>query len=219
MAHYWTDFREYAAAAGLPADWSEQWNTGATWSIEAGNWLRQTHSSVNSRQASQWDDVPDTADVEILAKLRSSASANSGTYAGVAARIAGSAGAEDGMYCRLSVSSTGQRRISYGSYTGGTANSSNYPASGDVWNTNTWYWLRFRVNGTDVKYKLWEDGTAEPASWTQEATRSTPTAAGGAGVHCWTPNSNNDWAWFSVATGGDTALSPEDVMGDFFFDF
>lgn len=219
MAYYWTDFSEYEVATGLPADWSEQWSTGSTWSIQSGKFLRHTHTTVDERQATQWDDITDVADVEILAKLRTSGTANSGSYAGVAARIAGAAGTESAMFCRLNVYSTGQKQISFGSYASGTVTTTRWPVAGDVWSANTWYWMRFRVSGTSLQVKVWADGTPEPSSWTTSDTRASPSAAGGVGVHCFTPNANNDWAWFSVATGGDTAPGPDDVMEGLLFNF
>lgn len=47
---------------------------------------------------------------------------------------------------------------------------------------NTEYWIRARVQGTNLYARVWQDGTTEPTSWTATATNSTITAAGNFGV-------------------------------------
>jgi prepilin-type N-terminal cleavage/methylation domain-containing protein len=37
---------------------------------------------------------------------------------------------------------------------------------------NIWYWLKVDVQGSTIKAKFWQDGTAEPASWTLQHTDS-----------------------------------------------
>ena len=42
----------------------------------------------------------------------------------------------------------------------------------------TFYWLRFRVVGSTLYAKAWQDGSAEPAAWTATATDTAITSAG-----------------------------------------
>jgi hypothetical protein len=44
--------------------------------------------------------------------------------------------------------------------------------------TTTKQWVRFRVEGSTLKAKVWTDGAAEPAAWEVSASDSTVTAAG-----------------------------------------
>jgi hypothetical protein len=51
-------------------------------------------------------------------------------------------------------------------------------------------WIRMEaqgVNPTVLRWKLWQDGSAEPAAWTDSGTDSTPAlqVAGGVGVNCY----------------------------------
>jgi len=48
--------------------------------------------------------------------------------------------------------------------------------------SNTWYWVRCGVVGSDLKLKIWADGAAEPSAWTWEGTDSTYAGAGRCGI-------------------------------------
>jgi hypothetical protein len=39
-------------------------------------------------------------------------------------------------------------------------------------------WVRLRVSGSTIQYKLWPDGQAEPSSWRVSVTDTSVTAAG-----------------------------------------
>lgn len=221
MAHYWTDFKQHEPASGLPAGWTDTWVSAGTWSIATGKILQYVASTTANRVFAAWDAVSSVADVEILALVKVDYGSPSTTvnYAYLVARGGGSGGSEDGYFLRFRFSTT-QRDIVLGRYVGGTSTQiATYPVAGDLWDDNTWYRVRFRVNGTAIQVKVWADGTAEPGSWQIDTTDSGISAAGAVGVGNLNQSVTDQWAWFSVATGGDTALSPEDVMGDFFFNF
>lgn len=48
---------------------------------------------------------------------------------------------------------------------------------------STFYWIRFRAQGTTIEGKIWQDGNSEPGSWTVSTTDSTYTSAGGFGLY------------------------------------
>jgi hypothetical protein len=48
--------------------------------------------------------------------------------------------------------------------------------------TGTFYWCRFKVDGTQLYFKAWQDATAEPAAWSLSGTDSSITGAGGFGI-------------------------------------
>jgi len=56
---------------------------------------------------------------------------------------------------------------------------------------NTLYWLRFRCQGTNLKAKIWADGSSEPGSWTLTTTDSALTSAAGFGF-VWNNPSSSD---------------------------
>ena len=39
-------------------------------------------------------------------------------------------------------------------------------------------WLRLRVSGSTIQFKVWTDGTTEPAAWASTSTDTSVTAAG-----------------------------------------
>lgn len=45
-------------------------------------------------------------------------------------------------------------------------------------NINTFYWYRFRIVGTGLFGKVWQDGSVEPSSWTLQATDSSIASGG-----------------------------------------
>lgn len=47
---------------------------------------------------------------------------------------------------------------------------------------NTFYWLRFRVDGSNLFAKFWADGSPEPGNWTSTASDTALTAAGRFGM-------------------------------------
>lgn len=54
-------------------------------------------------------------------------------------------------------------------------------------NGSTWYWLRFRVQGSNLYAKVWADGSGEPNAWTIVASDTALSAAGNVGF------------WYSLA--------------------
>jgi hypothetical protein len=69
--------------------------------------------------------------------------------------------------------------------------------------------MRFRVNGTALKLRVWQLGEVEPSAWTVEVTDAAVAGTGraGGGVFMTTvvANKNLVFPYLSMATGGDTA--------------
>ena len=75
---------------------------------------------------------------------------------------------------------------------------------------NTWYWSRFRINGSSISLKRWLDGNPEPESYHLTVTDSDVPAAGWAGlVVSGAVSGVGDFYvdTFGVGTGGDPAPS------------
>jgi hypothetical protein len=79
-------------------------------------------------------------------------------------------------------------------------------SAGFVNNPGVWYWMRFRVEGTTLRVRVWADGTTEPTTWNVTATNSS-IAAGAIGLYTYEPNTV-DYSFFSIATSGFTAPKP-----------
>ena len=76
-------------------------------------------------------------------------------------------------------------------------------AASFVNNPGQWYWMRFRVEGTILKVRVWANGSTEPTTWTYTGA-NTSIAAGGVGVYSYEPNTV-DYDYFGVATSGAAA--------------
>ena len=77
---------------------------------------------------------------------------------------------------------------------------------------NTWYWLRVNWEGQNIKYKVWNDGSLEPSTWSREITSSkTPGAIGQtAGLYTW--NSGTvEYGWLSYENYGETVMGPAPI--------
>lgn len=46
------------------------------------------------------------------------------------------------------------------------------------YSTSNFYWLRFNLVGTNLKLKIWQDGTGEPGSWTVTTTDASLSSGG-----------------------------------------
>lgn len=69
--------------------------------------------------------------------------------------------------------------------------------------TSEWHWIRYRINGTDHKLKVWSDLITEPTAWDIELTDSSKTTAGVVGLFSFGGDGFVDAV--GVGTGGDTA--------------
>lgn len=70
------------------------------------------------------------------------------------------------------------------------------------------FWIRFRVNGSDLSAKIWEKGASEPDSWHVETTDSNE-SSGLTGLGSW--GDKGDYDVVGVGTGGDTAPTDSSV--------
>lgn len=202
MAQYFTDFSEYTTNQE-PNDWTQiqgpndftvQEVTGA----EGGKVLDIT---TTARNIIQWDAIPDTQDIEVVAKYRTSAQPDEEGPLVVARLddvdnwVAGSTGfvpfAPAGDSLQLAVNS------------GGSVVVDHVPFSASA---NTWYWIRLQVTGTDdKKLKIWEDGTAEPAWMIESAFGAPETGGAGLGGDLFADGNDYEFDVFGVGTDGDPA--------------
>lgn len=208
MANYSTTFTSAGVASGLPSGWTSRWASGATWStIDAGSGdiaLRRTHtSSINS--AASFDEVNSDANrdnVEVLVKVRTSSVTAGTTMCGVFARASGSSGSETGYLGTIRGDEIRISKYVSGTFTALVATTTLTLLA------NTWYWLRFRCNGSGANAQLlrvWKDGDSEPGTWDLNSADSSITAAGWAGVYALTLTNTYDWSEVGIGTNGDTA--------------
>lgn len=128
------------------------------------------NSSITSGdRALSWDEISDaTADVEIVGRLVQSGT-DTFTRMRLVLRGSGTEGTRTGYFAEWSgftSSSLQLGRLVNGSFTSLALSTADYPhASARVW-------IRFRVNGQDLKVKFWRDHEEEPEGWTFEETDS-----------------------------------------------
>lgn len=203
MAQYSTKFLEYSLNS-QPSDWTKRWNTNSSFPVVSAVGtiaLRSTHSGSDDAVLS-WNAVPSKANVEILAKIRTTAFDwyQNGLYV----RGAGSAGSKTGYYFQMFENGSGGGGLVIEKWVGGSWSS----IAGVLysWSPNTWYWARFRVSGSNLYAKIWPHGSPEPGSWTMTASDGSIGGAGWVGVGAYEPNGTKYFDEVAVATDGDTAV-------------
>jgi hypothetical protein len=206
MSTYNDDFSTDTAGAA-PSGWTARWTTtNSTWTVQTdssaigGKRMRHTAMST-ARRLLSWDAIDadvNRADTEIVARLR--ASQKSDYQNRLYLRCAGAAGTETGYFAGIHASN-GLVLFCYLNGTSTQLATSPYP-----WQANTWYWIRFRVQGTSIKSKIWGDNELEPAAWTLEMTDSSISAAGWTGVGAYELSGNRDFDYVAVGTGGEAPV-------------
>jgi hypothetical protein len=167
-------------------------------------------ATSNVRSFLSWDVPGAHADVEILARVATDAPP--ANRIGLLARGSGSAGAETGWVLQRARDDESFEMVLYdaGAFT-------ILQASGAAEFVNTdarWVWMRFRVQGTTARGRIWADGVQdEPPDWQIEATDSTLSAPGRIGLFGFDANTHLVCDHLSVGVGGAAAPSPGDPVG------
>jgi len=172
--------------------------------------LRRTNTT-GQRCAISWDVPGASADAEILARvvLNRIGSGTAQPRIGVYARGAGSAGSETGIAFFLG--RTGKEN-SLVQHDGGTASDIVGDSTADRVFFRR-YWLRLRVNGSDVLARIWSEGDTEPSAWAHEET-TTVTGSGWVGLFIFDGNTSNMTCdYFAAGMDGATAPGPADTPG------
>ncbi len=198
MTVKFTDFSEYATGV-RPADWSVTGGSHDAWTVEdaigvtGGKVLH--HTTGVARAILGWDLANDgETDFEVVARMKVAAH-GSAAESGITVR-------DDGVgNLQFMTMSDRDNQIR------GIWGSTSIGAQGGLTiDADTYYWVRFRVNGQDWKGKFWPGAaSAEPAPWTWEASSASPEQTVGlAGVIVdWFKGMDVDV--FGFATGGASA--------------
>ena len=199
---FFTDFSEYTTDTA-PSDWTSRWKAPTSFTVVAdaaatgGKVLRIVQTTMQ-RAFLSWDAVPPAADVEIVARFRTSVAPTDATEAQmhVLKVRAGGAAASESSY-----NGNVAKRILITKYVAGSA--APLAAGGDV-NVlaNAWWWIRLRANGSSVYGRLWRDGSAEPSTWFSKTDSSL--SSGLVGVGMWAAFTV-DFDVIGVHTNGGTA--------------
>lgn len=209
MAVFSIDFSGETTGAA-PANFTERWTaTGETWAVrekagELGGKGLEHVRTTTARRLFSWDTPGTTADGELLVRWRST-NATSGDQFWITIRGAGAAGAEEGYVFR----NTSSTSIQISKVVAGTLSTVGSALSIPSLSNNQWFWIRFRVNGSDLKAKIWiGDHEQEPSAWTIERTDTGIVAAGWLGVGNAATTGTRDYDDIAAGTAGDTAAFP-----------
>lgn len=166
--------------------------------------LRADHSGAGKKLIT-WDELDNTDDIEVLAKMR--ASVDGGTsdmgLGSIILRGAGAVGSENAFTFVMLTSGCTIRRYSNGTDAQLQWGDGN-PASVAV---NQWFWMRAQAIGSALKLRGWLDGNAEPGVWHAETT-SALHASGFAGVGQGAGSGTFDCGFFSYGLNGAAAPDP-----------
>ena len=192
------NFGKYTSGQ-VPFGWSDSWtSTNQVWAIRekesarGGQTLERT-STAAARRCLQWDKYGVMTDVEILARVRTSAATTQHNHAGIALRVSGSAGSENSYHVTFVGGSP--RRLELARQV------NNAWATIDIvsfaWIPHAWYYYRGEAVGTTIRFKCWAEGAAEPGSWTVSAVDANH-ASGHVGCFSIRENLVEDWDMFQV---------------------
>lgn len=210
MATYFTDFTEETATGVAPTTWTERWaqpGGAGAWKLNANvgfggtkNGLQLTGATAvtNAISWNTLDNDAARADVEMVFRCQNTVQGPSGSNdMRCLVRGSGALASENGVTLgNVNVSNRISRWVA-GVQT--QTNVSQTPPAA------TWMWIRARVNGTTMQTKMWNDGTAEPATWGNTITDSTVTGVGWVGFFQSVVNGVTTFDCLGVGTGGDAA--------------
>jgi hypothetical protein len=193
----WVTTNETVVAANSDTSQTSDYDFETEWSV-AGRRL-------NSLDAVDGD--ANRADSEILVKFSLNETSLVDFPYGLVIRGGGSAGSEDGYVVSIDEAGFDDLRCNLSKYVAGTATTL---ASGRIhdrfeYGSGDEMYLRFRVNGSSLKAKLWNSRYSEPADWDVEDTDTSVTAAGWCGIWNFAANFLCKTDWISIGTNGDTA--------------
>lgn len=218
-----TNFSEYPTGSA-PADWTARDTSAGSGSIvsASGSLSGKAFQFTNLNSGSgviiySWDRVPSTADVEILIRGRQfSASGDTKPIVNCFGRGASLTGSRTyyGMETRYRTASSNDTLVICNRVlSGGVSQLASLDGPGPLYSgtaPTTWLWNRFRINGSTISGKSWQDGQAEPGSNLFSASNSDIASAAPVGIIFTAvsavPVIQIDF--FSVGLNGDAAPGP-----------
>ncbi|NDL56134.1 M14 family metallopeptidase [Phytoactinopolyspora mesophila] len=193
-----------------PADWSQQWRDSDWTVLDDPSRLRHEVDDAGGRRALTWDEPGDDGwiegDVEVSAVVQMP-DGFTATRFQLPIHVSGEAGAESAYYLDGRAGSVRLNRYVDGAFT----MLSEVDLSHTV-DSGAWYRVVLQRDGGTLRVKFWPNGMDEPDEWLITATDDR-LDAGRVGVAHFTAGSVNDWAWYSVGTGGESApRAPADLF-------
>jgi hypothetical protein len=182
-----TDFSEYGLGSGVPAGWTERWETGtATYTVLdslefPGHKELHAYSSTGARRLISFDSADGLGpDVEQLMLFNDPVNEGS-IHTDFRLYARANSGASDQNAYYLTIGNNQKAASIYK-----TVNGVLTPMVGEkqkiaINSTDSW-WFRFRVEGTSLMAKVWSYGSVEPRDWQLTAIDNSITAGGWQGI-------------------------------------
>lgn len=205
-----------------PYDWSAFGDTtGSSWTVETGGGIGgkqlQGNQTTGAPRALIWQEIPQQADIEVLVKVQTHET--DATYpspiliARAQAGIGYAVGLRNGNQVIIA------RVQNDGSLGANIASSIQYK----TYSPDTWYWIRFRVSGTDpaevgLRATVWQVGDPEPNTPTYAFNDPAPASAitepGRVGIATLTAGADPWVDFVSVGIAGTGAVPPLTITCD-----
>ena len=207
MAQYFTDFTEYSTGS-QPSDWTNLRDSGGDWTVESDSdgvgdrILLLSGGDEFSEEVLTWD-VASGSDVEILVKWRQEDSDDTSA----SRPILRAQGGSNRNHYFSSIFRDGENQW-IEKYTDDTYSDIGSGGGPDAFSFTSWTWTRFRINGSSLHSRSWDDGTSEPSDWHVEATDSDH-SSGETGLGRRDAGPDLEFDKVGVGTEGDAAPSEE----------
>lgn len=207
--HEEDELDENGAEPEPPAEgWTPRWGSEASdWSVvtgeefEGGHALQFEHDSdTRTRHAISWDRAGEPADVEVLDKFRVpefTPDENLGFHARVHLRSSENGSSHNGYWIEVE---NRERAFRLAKYTDGQLHRLAHFGEPEA---DTFYYRRFRAEGSEIKAKIWPVSESEPDDWDVEVTDDDHDS-GWVGLGSFDPGAVETDV-FSVGTGGESA--------------
>ena len=135
-------------------------------------------AATNSELLGWLDDVQIT-DAEVLFKVRVDAANADVAAMGI---LRGDSGTDYGYQFGIWFESDGTTTAIIREKNGGGSFSNTFTTGQGSYSANEDWWVRGQAIGSDLRCKVWKDGSAEPVAWATTDTDTTITGAGGTGI-------------------------------------
>jgi gamma-glutamyltranspeptidase len=208
-AQYSTSFTESEHTAGEPPVGWREFRTSGNWSVQDLPRRLEAQIASGGRQGLMWEEPGNLGivegDVEVAGLVRGQTTGNALFQITLHATGNGT----DYYYVDAWPSNN---NIRINRFVNNSFNTVQSASSGIEVDNGEWYQVVFRREGNQLSAKIWPFGADEPADW-QVTTTEASHHSGQVGVTHLNEGTVNDWAWFSVGTGGlDAERAPADVF-------
>ena len=182
-----TNFSDVGLGSGVPAGWSERWETGSAdynvlQSIDfPGQNELNVYSTTGARRLISYDAADNLGpDVDELMLFKDPVNEGSiHTDFRLYARASGAAGTESAYYFTTSDDQTG---VGIYKNVNGVLTPLDTGNGNVAFNTTDEWWVRFQVQGHNQRIKMWPYGSVEPRDWQLVAVDDSLTASGWQGI-------------------------------------